>query len=195
MTIRIDRIITKTGDEGRSYSSCGMLEKYHPWFKLIGGLDKLGAALGIAGHTCACEQSLLLVQNTLFDIGADLYTNNQYDLERANYQTDQSEIGSTNQISYREIVCNKFKPEQILYLEQIVRDNPIPSLESFVLATGPAATLHFARALCRELECEFWRQQVNKDICKYLNRLSDALFALAINCDTRQKLWVPSAKE
>ncbi len=63
-------------------------------------------------------------------------------------------------------------------------------LRSFVLPTGP---LHNARTIVRRAEREVWKiEDININIPKYLNRLSDLLFVMArYHNKGNEKLWVP----
>ena len=63
--------------------------------------------------------------------------------------------------------------------------------QEFVLPGGcnAAAFLHQARTVCRRAERQLWRlndeDKVEEDVMRYVNRLSDLLFAMAreVNCD------------
>ena len=63
-------------------------------------------------------------------------------------------------------------------------DGAVPALRTFILPGGSAAgaALHQARAVCRRAERRIvglGADSVEPDILRYVNRLSDLLFALA----------------
>ena len=62
----------------------------------------------------------------------------------------------------------------------------------------PAGWLHLARAVCRRAELRLWavaeRDRVNPEACRYLNRLSSLLFALAVAAAGRPRRWTPLAR-
>jgi cob(I)alamin adenosyltransferase len=61
----------------------------------------------------------------------------------------------------------------------------LPPLKDFVLPGGnrAAAACHLARTICRRAERSAWAanelSQLNPDLLRYLNRLSDLLFVMA----------------
>jgi cob(I)alamin adenosyltransferase len=79
----------------------------------------------------------------------------------------------------------------------------VPALTSFVLPGGAidASSLHLARTICRRAERRVVtlsnQVDVNEEIVKYLNRLSDLLFVLAraLNCraEVAETLWSRNA--
>jgi cob(I)alamin adenosyltransferase len=79
------------------------------------------------------------------------------------------------------------KQQQIDQLEQVLDrfNDPLPALKDFILPGGGAATAHchLARTIVRRAERRVWTlaeaEQVNTEVPKYLNRLSDLLFVLA----------------
>lgn len=188
MTIRIDRITTKTGDSGQSLGAGGKkTNKYELWFMLIGALDELNAAIGMALHQNPIESSLARqVQQQLFDIGSMLYS------------------PSLNKQDAIELHIRSLD-------ESISAHTPLlPPLTSFVIPSGVSATWHFARAIARRAERLFWQlhaQQTNKDqsvntekndktslpreVGVFLNRLSDYLFMIARLTDKTQQTWEP----
>jgi cob(I)alamin adenosyltransferase len=79
------------------------------------------------------------------------------------------------------------KQHQVDQLEQVLDrfNDPLPALKDFILpGGGPAAAhCHLARTIVRRAERRVWTlaesEQVNVEVPKYLNRLSDLLFVLA----------------
>jgi cob(I)alamin adenosyltransferase len=76
--VKLNKIYTKTGDDGTTGLVDGSrLAKNEPRMAAIGDVDELNSALGLA----ICEiadgalvKRLRIVQNDLFDLGADLAT-------------------------------------------------------------------------------------------------------------------------
>ena len=75
---RLTRIYTKTGDEGMTGLGGGRrVPKDSPRVEAYGTVDELNSQLGVALATGLSERlvgELALVQNELFDLGADLAT-------------------------------------------------------------------------------------------------------------------------
>jgi cob(I)alamin adenosyltransferase len=77
----------------------------------------------------------------------------------------------------------------------------LPALTRFILPSGslPGATLHFARTVCRRAERQVVTlsraEEINPEIVRYLNRLSDLLFVLARVVNQRAQIpettWQP----
>lgn len=174
--IRLDKITTKTGDNGKALSNCGFKNKSHKWFDLIGCLDELNAIIGLAQQNASVDTELIItIQHSLFDIGGDLYSNTE--------KVDQVYL------SYLESACEKYSPEPV---------------NSFVLPVGNTSYWHLARAITRRTERAFWDvyeeggedgKVINLFVGKYLNRLSDLFYMLSRskhllnnNCNI---LWKP----
>src|SRR6185436_17912786 len=79
------------------------------------------------------------------------------------------------------------KAERIAQLEQVLDafNDPLPALKDFILPGGgpAAAACHLARTVVRRAERRVWSlaaaEQVNAEVPRYLNRLSDLLFVIA----------------
>ena len=183
--VRLDRIYTRTGDDGSTGLGDGSrLPKHHPRIAAYGTVDELSAVIGI-GLASGVEQPyrgwLARVQNELLDVGADL------------------------SVPGREGDRLRITGEYTRRLEQLLdRANAdLPALESFLLPGGTpgAAWLHLARTVCRraercvtELALLDGEQGVNPEVVRYLNRLSDLLFVLARATNDMGKgdvLWKP----
>jgi cob(I)alamin adenosyltransferase len=84
-------------------------------------------------------------------------------------------------------------PEHVSRLERDLDalNADLPPLEEFVLPGGTraAAVCHLARTICRRAERSAWaadaQSALNRDLLRYLNRLSDLLF-VAARCLARQ---------
>jgi cob(I)alamin adenosyltransferase len=167
--VRLNRIYTKTGDDGTTALGDGTrVPKHHPRIAAYGTVDELGSALGLAlahGVPEAMASTLRAVQNDLFDVGADL----------CRPGAGGGALRITAAYAQR--------------LERALDDvnARLAPLSSFVLAGGKpaAAWLHFARTVCRRAEREVTalaaapKEEVNPEVIVYLNRLSDLLFVLA----------------
>jgi cob(I)alamin adenosyltransferase len=184
--VYLSRIYTKTGDKGdTSLGDNSRVAKNHPRVTAYGTVDELNAVLGLvlAAAPEATEATLLrVIQNDLFDVGADL----------CRPQPAEELPGQRLRI----------QAQQAERLEQeIDRLNAsLAPLNSFVLPGGrpAAAWCHLARTVCRRAEREVvtlaQAEPINPQILIYLNRLSDLLFVLARVYNTNGQediLWVP----
>ena len=177
--VRLTRIYTKTGDDGDTGLFGGArVSKASPRVEAYGTVDEANAAIGIARlHASkAADAMLVLIQNDLFDLGADLCRPGTDGLRVADVQVERLE---------REIdgMNAKLKP-----------------LDSFVLPGGTpsAAYLHLARTIVRRAERAITRlaekEEVSGAAIRYVNRLSDHLFVLARaenGGGAKDVLWVP----
>jgi cob(I)alamin adenosyltransferase len=184
--VHLSRIYTKTGDDGTTaLGDMSRTSKNDPRLEAFATVDEANSYIGVALlHVTNFEIKSLLVsiQNDLFDVGADLCT---------------PVIDNPN------IKPLRITQEQIDYLETQIDfyNKDLPSLRSFVLPSGSAASahLHVARTIVRRAERRTWNainsfgEGVNVLTAKYLNRLSDLLFVLARyeNRDKGDQLWVP----
>ena len=73
--VRIDRVTTRTGDDGSTALGNGRrLAKDHPLIEALGAIDEANAVFGLVGQQrppAAVAAGLPRVQNDLFDLGAD----------------------------------------------------------------------------------------------------------------------------
>lgn len=183
--VKLNKIYTRTGDGGETGLADGSrVPKHHLRVEAYGAVDEANSAIGAAISMMKDKEaaaSLLLVQNELFDLGADLAS-----------PSGNKRLGATEaQISRMETDMDRMNAE-------------IPPLDSFILPGGApeAAMLHLARAITRRAErvsCLLATQEgVNPLTIKYLNRLSDYLFVLCrwLNGKgSKDILWVPGKKE
>ncbi|MCZ2340698.1 MAG: cob(I)yrinic acid a,c-diamide adenosyltransferase [Bacteroidales bacterium] len=186
--VYLSRITTKSGDAGETSLGDGSrVPKDHPRMEAIGTVDELNATLGLVCTHCPDfpESELLRVlQNDLFDVGADLCVP----------ISEGEEPGR----------CLRITVDQVQRLEQAIdRLNAVlEPLRSFVLPGGTpaAAWLHLARTVCRRAERDvvtLFRdpaERINPELLIYLNRLSDLLFVLARSANDGGRgdpLWVP----
>ena len=141
----LNRIYTRTGDDGTTALGTGeRRKKYDPRVAAYGTVDETNAVIGIARlHLAAAPQidaMLGLVQNDLFDLGADL----------AVPQRD----GKAERL--------RVLPSQVERLERDIDtlNAALAPLNSFVLPGGTpaAAHLHLARTVCRRGRWSNWRR-------------------------------------
>lgn len=170
------RLYTRTGDDGttslvggtRAPKDCDRLEAY-------GTIDELNSWLGLlaAEPDILPERRDLLhkVQNTLFDIGAHL-------------ATEPNSTWQPTPIPTAVVETIEMQIDRI--------DSALPPLRQFILPGGSeaAARANIARTVARRAERRIITLQrttnIDANIPKYINRLSDLLFAMAreININT-----------
>ena len=166
--VRLTRIYTRAGDKGETSLGDGSrVPKLDCRIGAFGTVDELNSALGVAlaepGLPARLRDPLAVIQNDLFDVGADLSV--PYGVADR-LRVEQSHVDRLEQL------CDEFNAE-------------LPMLKSFVLPGGTpaAARLHVARTTCRRAERDALTAEeetgVNPLVLAYLNRLSDFLFIVA----------------
>ena len=189
----LSKIYTKTGDHGEtSLGNGSRVKKSCPRVNSYGNVDELNSVLGLAYYHAEgnLKQKILIIQNDLFDLGADLCV--PFDEKEPN------EEGSPTNSSLRII------EDQVVRLEKEIDEvnQYLSKLKSFILPGGSltASFLHQARTVCRRAERGVIalqeNERVNPHLVKYLNRLSDWLFVMARDANNQGKndiLWVPGA--
>ncbi len=179
MTVNLDRITTRTGDDGSTSVAGRRVRKDHARVEALGAVDDLNAQVG--GAAChpdapADHVSVLVeVQQRLFDLGADLAS--------------------------RRDGPGRVRAEDVTGLEQQVADLTAGQapLTSFILPGGGPypALLHVCRTACRTAErrvvtvADGDGTAVPPAALHYLNRLSDLFFVLARDASTTEVLWEP----
>lgn len=182
----LNRIYTKSGDGGETSLGNGVrVPKTDRRIRAYGGVDELNSVLGLVRAADIPDElthRLFLIQNDLFDLGADLC------VPESDTTLDFPPLRVTE--------------PQVLQLERWIdaANEQLSPLTSFILPGGSAAAahLHLARTVCRRVELGVVElaehEPVNPQVVKYLNRLSDLLFvwARAANDNGRNDvLWVP----
>ena len=186
--VRLNRIYTRTGDDGTTGLVDGSrISKQSPRIEAVGAVDEANSVLGLAAVALANSphsRAISRIQNDLFDLGADIAT--------------PGEDFAPSETALR-IVAS-----QVEWLEaEIDRANALlEPLRSFVLPGGSeaAARLHVARASVRRAERAMVAlhsaEKINPAALAYINRLSDYFFVLArtANADgAGDVLWQPGA--
>jgi len=186
MAVHLTRIYTKTGDTGMTALGDGSrVPKTDPRIEAYADVDETNAALGVAFALGDLPEEiravLMIVQNDLFDVGADLCAPIVPDPKWPPLRVTETYV------TRLERWCDEFNAR-------------LSKLDSFILPGGTpaAALLHVARTVCRRAERRAWVliesdvERTNALAAKYLNRLSDLLFILSriANPDGDVK-WVP----
>lgn len=177
------KVYTKTGDAGttslvggkRVPKDCARLESY-------GTIDELNSQVGLLLTYVAEQQDrecLIGIQNCLFVVGAQLAT----ELESAH--TLQSTITA----------------DDVSALEKNIdrATEGLPKWRGFTLPGGcrEAAEAHVCRTVCRRAERRILtlnsEEKVDPQLLKYINRLSDYFYVLALRLNflhgTEEILW------
>jgi cob(I)alamin adenosyltransferase len=198
--VRLTRIYTRTGDRGNTQlSDLSPVSKTDPRVEAYGDVDEANSAIGVAlaagGLPDDVAAVLRIIQNEMFDVGADL-SNPLRVISSADTPPELRVTGEY--IDRLESWCDQF-------------GDPLPNLKSFILPGGSpaAAQLHLARTVVRRAERAAWaavrafgtepiadRERpggVNTLAITYLNRLSDLLFILTrvVNGPGGDVLWIP----
>jgi cob(I)alamin adenosyltransferase len=174
--VRLTRIYTRGGDAGETSLGDGSrVAKTDARVAAVGDVDELNSLIGWARAAPGASAVLALVQNELFDLGADLATPATDKKERLRV--------SQESIDQLEAECDAANEE-------------LEPLKSFVLPGGSelAARLFIARAVCRRAERAVLRVEAASPlVAVYLNRLSDLLFILgrAANVGSGETVWHP----
>ena len=185
----LNKIYTKTGDAGETALGNGTrVEKHSLRVSAYGTVDELNATVGMARLVAEgdSDRLLSLIQNDLFDLGADLCRPDMEKDDEAGFPVLRMTAAQTERL----------EAEIDTMLERL---EPI---RSFILPTGSplSAQLHFCRTVARRAErltVELATvEEVNDAAITYLNRLSDWFFCAAriANDEGRADvLWQPGA--
>ena len=167
--MKLMKLYTKSGDKGKTSIIGGRVDKDHLRVEAYGTIDELNSFIGKAVSELDSSkfqdiiEDLTAIQHELFDGGGDL----------ANVMKERH---------------YKLAEEPITVLENRIDllSEEAPPLKRFILPGGApaAATLHIARTIARRAERQTVSlmkeiEDVSPVVQKYLNRLSDYLFAAA----------------
>jgi cob(I)alamin adenosyltransferase len=161
MVNRLTKIYTRTGDDGSTGMADGSrVAKDALLVHVIGEVDELNSQLAVvACHaTDDFSESIKVIQNELFNIGAEL-TLGQAMLKQENINWLENNLDELNL--------------------------SLTPLKEFILPGGglAASHCHVARAICRRAERSLVslnkQNELNGYLLAYINRLSDYLFVLA----------------
>ena len=170
------KIYTKTGDNGTTALFGGTrVKKYNLRIESYGTVDELNSYIGLIKDqeiSDNIKKTLLKIQNELFTLGAMLAT----PLEKEILKNGKERLD-----------IPKINEKSILFLEKDIdfMEHDLSQMTHFILPGGHQSVsfCHIARCVCRRAErlsVELNEEEnINNDILKYLNRLSDYLFVLA----------------
>jgi cob(I)alamin adenosyltransferase len=168
-------IYTRTGDAGQTGIIGGRVDKDDIRVEAYGTVDELNCFVGQAMSLMEEAKfsdllaDLLQIQHELFDCGHDLA------------------------IAKSGIRPYKVFAEMVVHLETLIDqyDAETVDLTRFILPGGSAVSsaLHICRTVCRRAERRVVTlartQEINEEVRKYLNRLSDLFFTIARNGNSR----------
>ncbi len=165
----LGRLYTRSGDNGYTYGKPGLrVPKSHPLIEFYGSLDEANSMIGLARSllrsvTPSYEDDLRWVQKLIFRIGFSVTSGNL-----------------------------KVTDEDVRKLEEITDKYYDKPLEKFILPGGPpgVAALHIARTVVRRAErrlvaLKLEGENIDDILVRALNRLGDALFAMALNASRK----------
>ncbi len=187
------KLYTRTGDDGTTgLFGGGRVRKDHPRVEAYGNVDELNAAIGFAAASCDGGRPLhdeflslmRVMQSRLFDLGADLAT----------------PAGSKHEVRVPRISEREVAQAE-KWIDMMESFNE--PLSSFVLPGGCelAARLHLARTICRRAERSMITlrdsdETISDAAIKFVNRLSDLLFAMArranLDANVADVPWKPN---
>ena len=160
------QIYTKTGDKGQTSLYDGTrIDKDSIRVESYGTIDELNSYIGLCMHYINEDEKKVLfnIQRDLFYIGSELPTKNTEKLNK---------VVTDNDIKNLENIIDKYMGEA-------------KGLDSFIIpgTSLASANLHIARTICRRAERIIISlskiEKVNPMLIKYINRLSDTLYAIA----------------
>ncbi|WP_248930192.1 cob(I)yrinic acid a,c-diamide adenosyltransferase [Paenibacillus hamazuiensis] len=172
------KIYTRTGDKGQTGVIGGRVDKDDARVEAYGTVDELNSFIGAAISGLDEERfadlaaDLRQIQHELFDCGTDLAV---LTVGARPYQV------TGEMVERLEAWIDKYDAET-------------PDITRFILPGGTAASsaLHVCRTVCRRAERRVVtlgrEQQINEEVRKYLNRLSDFFFTAARMANYRERV-------
>ncbi len=170
------KIYTKKGDQGHSQLIGAVdVPKNHPRLQAYGSLDELNAHLAMLRalvNSEHCQEHILDIQKHLFRLGMQLAT--PTDIKNENIKA-----------RYAEISALSAEKTADMETEIDLLDASLPEIKCFTLPGGgkASAQCHICRTVCRrcERDCVSLAQSedIDANILRYLNRLSDYLYVLS----------------
>ena len=180
--VKLNKIYTRTGDKGSTQLGDGKrVEKNSYRVEAYGSVDEANATIGLSilKTNIKIKKILQIIQNDLFDLGADLCIPDKKNNQKL-----------------------KITKDRVDYIEEKIDifNKQLSHLNSFILPGGSESStyLHIARTVTRRAERKVValskKEVVNPVTIIYLNRLSDLLFVLARYTNNKGKkdiLWKP----
>lgn len=166
MSDRLNRIYTRTGDQGTTALANGQrVAKTHPRIEALGTVDELNSLLGVLIADLEPNHPLIAdltpLQHDLFDLGGELAVADEA------YQVITEAV-----VEGLEVLLDRLNEK-------------LPPLKEFILPGGSRVAAHcqLARSICRRAERRMvelgHEEYINPQGAAYLNRLSDLLFVAA----------------
>jgi len=160
------RIYTRTGDNGKTSLLSGKrVNKHNKRIIAYGSIDELNSFMGVVRDYSPedYKDEIFLIQNKLMIIASQLSNDKNYD-----------NIPNINK-------------KDTEFLENAIdrMTDKLNPLENFIIPGGNKliSFTHVARCVCRRAEINITilkeKEDINKEILLYINRLSDYLFTLA----------------
>jgi len=161
-------VYTKIGDQGKTtFFGCGLVQKNDPRIEAFGALDELNSVIGVT--LCFVEDPklrgvLTKIQNDLFTLGADL----------AGSALTPKRLPEISEEHVRELES---------WIDDLEEKLGMP--KKFILPGGTISSsfLHLCRATTRRAERSLVGLRgvidINGEMLRYMNRLSDFLYVLA----------------
>jgi len=156
----MNTIATKTGDGGNTDTPQGRAPKHSLFPSVVGTLDELNAAIGVALTDMWDMPSVTILESVQFNLLS---------------------LGATLWDEKKRIT--KADLDMLDHFITSYETNP----GGFIIPEGrQAAPAHMARAICRRAERTLWayKENINSTIdpllIRYLNRLSDVLYVVAL---------------
>ena len=160
------KIYTKTGDKGQTSLFDGSrVDKDDLRVECYGTLDELNSYIGLCSVYAKDNDKKVLrdIQLKMFSVSAELATR---------------EEGKYNNVVIEEDITN---------LENLIDEYiaKIDKVDAFIVPGSSvlSANLHIARTICRRAERRIYSlskiEKINTNLLKYINRLSDLLYAIA----------------
>ena len=165
------KIYTKTGDKGlTSLFDGSRVDKDDLRVECYGTLDELNSYIGLCSVYANDNDKKILrdIQLKMFSVSAELATREEG--------------------KYKNVVVE----EDVNHLESLIDEyiNKIDEVDAFIVPGSSvlSANLHIARTICRRAERRIYSlskiENVNPYLLKYVNRLSDLLYAIARYTET-----------
>lgn len=167
--------MTKTGDDGKSRWLGKVVDKDSELLEAVGCLDELQAILGIANSFLRGAKR----RSNLNGIAAPSFS---LGLVMTKVQTDLYEI--MGMLAYDSKISNFQLLISNLENEIVKLEKELEPLNKFLIFNNKiACQFNLARSVCRRAERRLVAlnrtQQIDPNILKYINRLSDYLFVLS----------------
>jgi cob(I)alamin adenosyltransferase len=170
------KIYTRTGDAGQTGVIGGRVDKDDARVEAYGTIDELncfvGQAVSFMSDACydGLREDLVEIQQEIFDCGSDLALLKQ---ELRPYKV------TADMVDRLETWIDRY-------------DKECPEISRFILPGGSAASsaLHVCRTVCRRAERRIVTlartQEINPEVRRYINRLSDLFFTVARAANARE---------